>query len=440
MASKKILIADDSLRMIQSILSFEKSNDYIIKTAKDGTDCLEKIESFQPHLILLKLMLPQIHGIEILHKIRSTNKNLCVIITSENSMTQDYNASVEAEANYFLLKPFTPKEFFLLVDRFFENGLTPDPFIPSILVDSSPEQCYSPSFSLKNYIKFWGTRGSISVSGSTFNRFGGDTSCFELYCENQLIIIDAGTGIRSLGTHILQSSIKTIHLFLSHTHWDHIIGIPFFDPFYHPDYKIYIYAPIGFRYHTKDLMTKLLAYDFFPVRLDELKADIEFVDILDSTSLQIGDLTLSFHYTFHPGIALAFKIKTPQTTIGYATDNELLMGYHKSPNLLELNHPLLEPYLSFINFFSTCDLIIHEAQYTQKEYMKKVGWGHSSIANATVLLKYSQAKKWIVTHHDPSHTDHDLLKKQIMHKQILKEANVHCDLELAYDGCIIPIF
>jgi len=255
-----------------------------------------------------------------------------------------------------------------------------------------------------------------------------------------LIILDAGTGIRPLGEEIVKREIKTIHLFLSHTHWDHVIGFPFFAPLYHADCKIHLYAPKSFGRPLKDLVTNLLAYEFFPIRIDEVSAELFFHEIHDADSIDFDRLSLSFHYTFHPGVTVCFKIKTEDKTILYATDNELLMGYHEGISSITKKHPLLEPHIDFIDFISDTNILIHEAQYTQKEYINKVGWGHSSLANASTLLKFCPAKKWIVTHHDPSHTDSILLKKELHHRRILQNNNLNCPLYYAYDGLTLPFF
>jgi len=439
MVTKKILIADDSKFTQNKILSCPHAKDYEIAVVEDGPSCIEKIKTFDPDLILLKLMLPKMHGLEILEKIRKTGSSICVIVTTEKAMIQDYKAAIEARANYYLLKPFDPNVFFKLVEKYYHDGLDPDPFTP-ISCEKDHKHCYNPDLPLQNYLKFWGTRGSISVSGANYARYGGDTSCLEIFYKDQLIILDAGTGIRPLGEEIVRREIKTIHLFLGHTHWDHVIGFPFFAPLYHADCKIHLYAPMSYGRSLKELVTSLLAYEFFPVRIDEVSAELFFHEIHDSESIDFDNLSLSFHYTFHPGVTICFKIQTPQKNILYATDNEVMMGYHHDIKDLNKAHPLIEPHLDFLKFICDCQTFIHEAQYTQKEYLNKVGWGHSSIANASSLLKFCQPEEWIVTHHDPSHVDEILLQKEILHKQILDNNNLNCPISYAYDGKTIPLF
>jgi len=439
---KKILIADDCTYWTKKILASKEISKYQTKFTKNGFDCLDKIKSFSPDLIILKLMLPQIHAVEILSIIRKDPKlkKIGVIITSSKQMIQDYHAVTEAKADYFLIKPYTCKELFRIIDLFFEGKLKPAPFA-KIAMKTKGKNKAPPKLSIpKSYIKFWGTRGSITVAGTKYTRFGGNTCSLEIKQDEKLIIIDAGTGIRELGFEILKSDIKTIHIFLSHTHWDHIIGFPFFEPLYQKKYEIHIWAPRGFGRGTKDLFTDLLAYEFFPIRLDEVQAKIKFHEIKDRIPVKLSkDLKLDFHFTFHPGMTYCFKIYTKNQIIGYATDNEILMGFHGHPNEIKLTNPKLEPHRSLIDFFSECDLLIHEAQYTDAEYEKKVGWGHSSISNAAILLKYTKSSDWIVTHHDPMHSDRFLIQKQDVHKAILKDCKIATHLSYAFDGLIMSI-
>ena len=182
----------------------------------------------------------------------------------------------------------------------------------------------------------------------------------------------------------------------------------------------------------------MLAYAFFPVRLDDMQSKIFFQELQDHDSIPIGDITIATHYTNHPGATLGFKITSPNKTIAYITDNELLLGFTDHPNSIHRKHSLLKPHMSLLDFVKDVDILVHEAQYFQEEYCNKIGWGHSSMANATVFVKYSTCKHWIVTHHDPSHTDKTLQKKMQLHLDILKEMNMNINFDIAYDSYLLP--
>ena len=439
---KKVLIADPQTELLDAIVTFQEAKKYDIVVCKTGPATMHKITEFEPDLLVLDLMMPHIHGIEIL-KIIKNNPHMAsigVIITSSHVMIQNYHSAIERGADYFLSKPFEVSRLFHLIDLYFQNTLTPrDPqFNNNHKIDS--DHCYHPIPStLTSYLRFWGTRGSNPVSGAEYIRFGGNTSCLEIRHNNDLVIIDAGTGIRQLGDIIELEDNNTIHLFISHTHWDHITGFPFFGPLYKKNCNVIIWAPVGFEKSTKELFIGMLAYAYFPVRLDEMKAHVTFKELRDHSPVSIGDLIIDSHFTNHPGPTVGFKIKTPNKTVAYITDNEVLLGYHGHPNKIHLKHPLLQSHKSLIQFLKGCDLIIHEAQYFPEEYVRKIGWGHSSIPNATVLIKYSGCKRWIITHHDPNHKDRDLEIKAQLHEDIIKECKLNVQIEIAYDGLVTPL-
>lgn len=271
---------------------------------------------------------------------------------------------------------------------------------------------------MKKYLKFWGTRGSCSVSGSEYLHFGGNTCCLEIRYENTLIIIDAGTGIRPLGDTILKE--KDINIFLSHMHWDHIIGFPFFEPLYRKDTKITIWSPHQEATRSqRTLFDELLAPEFFPVHFDEVQAQLEFRTIEEKKQVEIGPIKLDFHVTNHPSLTFCFKIITPLETIGYVTDNDVDLDTQQS----------------FVNFHKGCNYFVHEAQYTHEEYLHKEGWGHSSLTNVLKLVEQVQPAHWIVTHHDPSHTDSNLIALE----NSAKSHKVNCPVEWIQDGHVLHL-
>ncbi|MBS0629760.1 MAG: response regulator [Verrucomicrobia bacterium] len=432
---QKILIGDPDTALLNRIRNAPGSEHYTFEEAHTGEELLKKLATFQPDLVMIDLMIPHMHGIELLKRIRSNPKTegIGVIIASPNSMIQNCHAALQAGADYFLVKPFEIPFLYILFNRFFEGNLLPDP-LPSPPPTAEHEVYHPKTHEPDSYLHFWGTRGSNPVSGADYDRFGGNTSCLEVRHGDDLIIFDAGTGILPLGQAIDTTKHKTIHLFISHTHWDHITGFPFFDPVYNPNVHLVIWTPVGFEKSTKELLTEMLAYDYFPVRLEDMKAKLSFNDLRDGHSVSIGNIKIDCHYAYHPGATLCFKIHIAGKTYGYATDNELFLGYHGNPNNLGPDHPLIKSQQSLIDFYKNTDVLIHEAQYTQEEYEKRVGWGHSSVANAAILCKYAQITEWIVTHHDPKHTDQMLLEKLQLQRDILQQCQLHCHTQMAYDG------
>lgn len=439
---KRILIADPDRSIFTTLKERKGASQYLFEYSPNGNDCLKKIDSFHPDLIVLNLMMPHIHGIEILRKTKTDprTKQIGVIMTCANAMIQNYHTTIKQQGDYFLEKPFEPHVLFSLFKLYFSGLLHPEPFSGKDSYSAEIKHCYLPKMHATNtYIKFWGTRGSNPVSGADYVRFGGNTCCLEVRHGNDLLIIDAGTGIRPFGNLIQESKPKNIHLLFSHTHWDHLAGFPFFMPIYDPECHIHIYTPIGFEKTAREIFTEMLAYAYFPVRLDDIQASLHFHDIREGEPFEVGHFIINSHYAFHPGATLCFKIQCHKKTFGYITDNEFLMGYHGNPNAIGKSNPRLAPYLSQLAFFKNCDLLIHEAQYTPEEYLHKVGWGHSSISNAAVMLKHAEVKEWLITHHDPKHTDLDLLKKIQMQFDIIDDCKLECRARMAFDGLTIPL-
>ena len=281
----------------------------------------------------------------------------------------------------------------------------------------------------------WGTRGSIPTSGPQFIRHGGNTSCMEFQYEGERIIFDAGSGIRDLGQCLMKGSHRKIHLFITHTHWDHIQGFPFFAPAYHPDFDITIYGAKGFGKDLESLFKGQLDQDYFPVQMDDMHANLTFKH-LEGDPIRLGDITIKWAFTQHPGATVGYRIEVNGRSIVYIPDNEFLEGYLGSPHEIDIDSEVIKPYRDIVDFASGADLLLHEAQYTQEEYVSKIRWGHSSVANACKLVKLANPKRWIVIHHDPMHNDDFLLEKLNSTRQLLQELGCHSAVAHGFDGFV----
>lgn len=287
---------------------------------------------------------------------------------------------------------------------------------------------------LTRYLKFWGTRGSSPVAGNEYNGFGGCTSCLELRNDQDIIIFDAGSGIRTLGEQLLLEKNRTIHLFISHFHWDHIWGFPFFLPAFCKDFNLHIYAP-GTPEEIKQQFLVLMNPHFFPVGFDDLKAAITFHSLSPVEPIKIGNISIFCCPAYHPGVTFCYRVETPYITFGYASDNEFLKGRMSAEPISEVELKTLDPH-NQSEFFKNCEIMIHEAQYFADEYKKKNGWGHSSLENAVTLINHIKPKEWIVAHHDPDDTDEKMLNKQKLLAEMVAKNNLHCDVKIAPDGLI----
>lgn len=439
MAKKRILLADPSPEFLALLLKEKSANAYEIEIATTGSLCLEKLNNWAPDLVVYDLFLPELHGLEFLKTVKQKEKPTGFILTSFHLLLQHYKSALEFGADYVLNKPFPPAVLFFLISRFFQGDLKPDPF-PNSLESRPPSHTPAlPAPASPSYIKFWGTRGSNPVSGSEYLRFGGNTPCLEIRHGKDLLIIDAGSGIRELGQVLSTQKQEEINILFSHTHLDHLTGFPFFYPLYQSHQKVRAWTPLGFEKTAEEVFSELFNYAYFPVSFEDLHSHLSFSPMRDGQELSFGSIKVWTHYAFHPGATLCFKLQIGDKKIGYVTDNEFLQGCHLTLDKIAAKPELFLPYEAQIRFFSDCDILIHEAQYTAEEYRTRVGWGHTSVFNAAFLIQKAGIRHWIITHHDPRHTDEFLLKKQQLHIQTLEEIHHPCTVQLAYDGMVLSL-
>jgi phosphoribosyl 1,2-cyclic phosphodiesterase/CheY-like chemotaxis protein len=250
------------------------------------------------------------------------------------------------------------------------------------------------------YVRFWGTRGSIATPGPQTTGYGGNTSCVEVRtADGTRIILDCGTGARALGRHLLRSEERPLrlHLFIGHTHWDHIQGFPFFDPAFLPDTELHLYAPRGFRYSLEETLAGQMQYAYFPVKLDDLRSRIHYTE-LEEGSFWVGNVLVATQYLNHTAPTIAYRLSNAGATLAYVTDHEPFWN----PTDHTLRHPGDQRHIEFL---TGTDLIIHDAQYTAEEYRSKVGWGHSTSDYATDVALAAGAVRLALFHHDPGHDD-----------------------------------
>ncbi len=252
------------------------------------------------------------------------------------------------------------------------------------------------------YVRFWGTRGSIPKSGASVLRYGGSTACVEVGTSGgTLLVIDCGTGAHGLGQELVASPRKgrSGHLLISHTHWDHIQGLPFFAPLFTLENRWDIYAPRGVRQSLQETLAGQMQSAYFPVTLEELGADIHYHELVEGV-LQIGDVRVSTRYLNHPALTLGYRLEADGATLVYASDHE--------PHTRELatgQGQVFGEDLRHVEFLRGADLVIHDAQFTPKEYEKRIGWGHSTGEYAARMCQLAGARALALTHHDPQRHD-----------------------------------
>ncbi len=277
---------------------------------------------------------------------------------------------------------------------------------------------------MKNIIvDFWGVRGSVPSPGPTTTRYGGNTSCVSITADDKILILDAGTGIRNLGSAIISKPDLEIFVIVTHSHWDHIQGFPFFTPIYQPNRPVHMFPTL----HKKNVVLASLIDQMdgahFPITPDQVPSNFNFVTENPLEFLESNGFHLEMVPMNHPGKAFGYKILIDDKIICYFTDNEIDPPYEKSIELNELT-----------NQCRNADILIHDAQYTEDDMPLKHGWGHSLISQVTELGKSAEVKNLVYYHHDPERTD-DLLDKELEKAaKTLKENGSSVQPYFAYEG------
>jgi len=272
-------------------------------------------------------------------------------------------------------------------------------------------------------VEFWGVRGSVPSPGPTTIRYGGNTSCVSITADNKILILDAGTGIRNLGSAIISKPDLEIFVIVTHSHWDHIQGFPFFTPIYQPNRPVHMFPTL----HKKNVVLASLIDQMdgahFPITPDQVPSNFNFVTENPLEFLESNGFHLEMVPMNHPGKAFGYKITIDDKIICYFTDNEIDPPYEKSIELNELT-----------NQCRNADILIHDAQYTEDDMPLKHGWGHSLISQVTELGKSAEVKNLVYYHHDPERTD-DLLDKELEKAaKTLKENGSSVQPYFAYEG------
>jgi phosphoribosyl 1,2-cyclic phosphodiesterase len=265
----------------------------------------------------------------------------------------------------------------------------------------------SPTNSSKMLVTFWGSRGSISTPGNRTEKYGGNTPCIFVSHGDTQIILDAGTGIRDLGHELTRQTQQhkkklRLHLLLSHTHWDHIQGLPFFSPAYMRGTKLSVYGSPKKEMFLESILGGQMDLNYFPVAMNDLAAEMKIIEFT-KRRFKIGSVAVEWEEQIcHPGGSVRYKLSVGRRKVVYATDVELDKIFRNGPKAVKNRKALGRQYRAFIR---GADLLIADGQYAAEEYPAKIGWGHTSIPVLLDVAYREGVKQLAVFHHDPQHPD-----------------------------------
>ena len=303
-------------------------------------------------------------------------------------------------------------------------------------------------FDTLNYIRFWGVRGSYPAPFGSHMRVGGNTSCVELRVDNHVLICDGGSGIIPLGHALMtQPEIKEVTIILTHYHWDHISGLPFFIPAFVPGWKVNIYGPGDSKRIIEQRISGQMMDPYFPIEVETWLADIQYL-MARNSQLEYGPFKMETFNVHHPGSTFGYRIQVNDKVIVYASDNELSfidksIADRKSelePQELKLIEAMrLEEREKALESVYNAHVFIHDAQYTPEDYAKKRGWGHSCYIDTAHFAIDAHVKQLYLFHVDPNYND---AKIEDLHRatiKLLHERQTDTECHIAREGLIIDI-
>jgi phosphoribosyl 1,2-cyclic phosphodiesterase/CheY-like chemotaxis protein len=406
-----IVVVDDDRLVLQMCQDLLEDAGYRIVCLQDGRALPATVGAVHPALICLDIMMPGTDGLSLCRQLRhgpDAFRGPIVILSAKHYET-DKRIAREVGANAFLEKPFTPEQLTRLVQDLLTRKIS---------------------------ARFWGVRGSIPTAAGEFIGYGGNTPCVEVRFSGleDLFILDGGTGLRELGRS-LRGGKEPVHgsVFFTHFHWDHIQGLPFFEPAYGAGNTLKLLGPPQ---PTADLLQILggqMASVYFPVGLDQFGAHLSFQEI-DEGTFQVGPLQVDTLSTLHPGRALAYRLGFEGKRLVYCTDNELPLGWKQRGGAAA--HEVER----FRDFFAGADLLIHDAQFTPEELERRRGWGHSAWTDVLDLAVEAGVKQLILFHHDPDHNDSFLDVVGAAVQQRIADTGSSIACELAREGNTVQIW
>ena len=430
----RVLIIEDDAENRRVMAQLFAREDWKVLEAKDGEAGLELALRNRPELILCDLLMPKSNGFEVCRCIREKLQPTKIIVVSGRDYGVDRTSAIEAGADEYLLKPFTWELLSGTIDRLLpEIPRRPEP-------KSVPERESVPA-----RIRLWGVRGSIPVPGKSTVRYGGNTSCVEVRADGEIIILDAGSGIRLLGLALDKEfgprSMK-LTLLISHTHWDHIQGLPFFSPAYNQKNLIRVLGYEGARAGLAKILASQMETPFFPVSLRQLPSHLA-IEELKEMEFQVGPVQVRSKFANHPGICVGYRLATSSGSIAYFPDNEpyeelkLQLASRDEISVDEARDFAGAERGKMVDFLQGCDVAIMDTQYTEEEYAKHVGWGHSSVDSVVSLALDANVGKLVLFHHDPNHDD-QMIDKMVEHaRAFVAKSGKSLEVDAAREGAEI---
>jgi phosphoribosyl 1,2-cyclic phosphodiesterase/FixJ family two-component response regulator len=434
---KTVLLIDDDEALRSILTELLRSEGWNVLQAEDGESGLKLALDHKPDVVVCDLLMPRCNGFQFcraLNARRSLLPNVKIVVSSGSGYAIDRINALESGADEYVPKPVAADELLGLLERLTSGRRVASNDAGS--VEIAPEGV--------TRLKFWGVRGSVPAPGPDTVFYGGNTSCVEVRADGELIILDAGTGIRQLGRQLQQEFGERpmrMTILVTHTHWDHIQGFPFFSPAYDPRNQVRILAFEGPRKGLEATLSIQMESPYFPISMQEMPGNIEFEE-LKALDFQVGKVPVKATFMNHPGVCVGYKLLTSAGTIVYFPDNEMFGRLRSAA----ANHQTQE-HTNFARkqdaklqeFIAGADVVISDAQYDAAEYAEHVGWGHSCIDDVVDMAMAANVKQLFLFHHDPDHTDTQIAQMLAGARKRVTDARSSLIVEAAREGLEVTL-
>jgi phosphoribosyl 1,2-cyclic phosphodiesterase/CheY-like chemotaxis protein len=410
-------------------------HDWEIIEAEDGAAGIDLALTRKPEVIVCDLLLPRISGLQVCRAIREELDSPRIIIVAGRVYDIDRATVLEAGGDDYFVKPLKWEKLAAVIKR---------PRRPKRTL--TPRQSRALKFHPPSTrIKFWGVRGSIPVPGHTTIGYGGNTTCVEVRTNGDIIILDAGSGIRELGLALEQefgSAPINLTLLLTHTHWDHIQGLPFFLPAYKAKNTIRVLGYEGARAGLATILAAQMEVPFFPVSWKDLPGTIKIQE-LKKMQFSIGKVRVRSRFLNHPGICAGYRLFTKEGSIAFLPDNEPFEPLKMKLAARDGTHPhkaraqAVVQRSKLVEFLKDTDVLILDSQYTDEKYQEHIGWGHGALSRVVSLALEARAKKLFLFHHDPAHDDDKIDEMLERARFLVAESGRRLEVEAAREGAEI---
>jgi len=422
---KTILVIDDDDGFRKLLHTWLTAAGWDVFEAPEGEGGVVLALQHQPDAVICDLLMPRCNGFQVCRLIRDEGdriKQPQIIVTTGSGYATDQQNALEAGADEYLVKPFKAAELIHILERKRDRQVTAEavPFVPQRMATVLPSD-------QPTRLKFWGVRGSIPTPGPGTVQYGGNTSCVEVRADGEIIILDAGSGMRPLGLSLAKEfkdrAIKMTVL-ITHTHWDHIQGFPFFVPAYNPQNKLRILGFEGARKGLLSTLTSQMESPYFPVSMRQMPGNIDVTE-LKELEFSVGKVRVGATFVNHPGVCVGYRLFTSGGSIAYLPDNEpfqrmrLYPGTQHTPDRMEALKYASEQDQKIIEFISDADVLIVDSQYDDAEYQTHAGWGHGCVDDVVALALFARVKQLFLFHHDPDHDDAQITRMQAWARELV---------------------